>query len=91
MSECSVISLIIRGDKDEHAVLCSEDKTYDLKIADTSNLLLFVPGCKTPDQLPDIPASPQLMHAQVTGEVIPENVILSSIYLILFSNNFYIS
>ncbi|KAI2655416.1 Sister chromatid cohesion protein DCC1 [Labeo rohita] len=60
-------SLIIRGDKDEHAVLCSEDKTYDLKIADTSNLLLFVPGCKTPDQLPDIPASPQLMHAQIWG------------------------
>uniref|UniRef100_A0A8C1RZY1 Sister chromatid cohesion protein DCC1 n=1 Tax=Cyprinus carpio TaxID=7962 RepID=A0A8C1RZY1_CYPCA len=60
-------SLIIRGDKDEHAVLCSEDKTYDLKIADTSNLLLFVPGCKTPDQLPDISASPQLMHAQIWG------------------------
>ncbi|XP_026140198.1 sister chromatid cohesion protein DCC1 [Carassius auratus] len=60
-------SLIIRGDKDEHAVLCSEDKTYDLKIADTSNLLLFLPGCKTPDQLPDISASPQLMHAQIWG------------------------
>uniref|UniRef100_A0A673HJ85 Sister chromatid cohesion protein DCC1 n=1 Tax=Sinocyclocheilus rhinocerous TaxID=307959 RepID=A0A673HJ85_9TELE len=60
-------SLIIRGDKDEHAVLCTEDKTYDLKIADTSNLLLFVPGCKTPDQLPDISASPQLMHAQIWG------------------------
>ncbi len=64
-----LFSLIVRGDKDEHAVLCSEDKTYDLKIADTSNLLLFLPGCKTPDQLPDISASPQqLMHAQVTGE-----------------------
>lgn len=72
-------SLIIRGDKDEHAVLCSEDKTYDLKIADTSNLLLFVPGCKTPDQLPDISASPQLMHAQVTGEVIPGDGILSCV------------
>uniref|UniRef100_A0A3Q3QFE4 Sister chromatid cohesion protein DCC1 n=1 Tax=Monopterus albus TaxID=43700 RepID=A0A3Q3QFE4_MONAL len=46
-------SLVIRGDKDEHAVLCSGNKTYDLKIADTSNLLLFVPGCKTPDQMTD--------------------------------------
>jgi len=60
-----LISLVIRGDKDEHAVLCTEEKTYDLKIADTSNLLLFVPGCKTPDQLPDS-STPQLMHAQVS-------------------------
>ncbi|CAH2285829.1 sister chromatid cohesion DCC1 [Pelobates cultripes] len=44
-------SLVIRGEKSDHAVLCSESKTYDLKIADTSNLLLFIPGCKTPDQL----------------------------------------
>uniref|UniRef100_A0AAR2LVW7 Sister chromatid cohesion protein DCC1 n=1 Tax=Pygocentrus nattereri TaxID=42514 RepID=A0AAR2LVW7_PYGNA len=60
-------SLTIRGDKDEHAVLCSEDKTYDLKIADTSNLLLFVPGCRTPDQLGDHPKHPQLVHAQIWG------------------------
>uniref|UniRef100_A0A8C1V3M4 Sister chromatid cohesion protein DCC1 n=1 Tax=Cyprinus carpio TaxID=7962 RepID=A0A8C1V3M4_CYPCA len=32
---------------------------------DTSNLLLFVPGCKSPDQ--QISASPQLMHAQIWG------------------------
>ncbi|KAI4893211.1 hypothetical protein NFI96_030939 [Prochilodus magdalenae] len=60
-------SLIIRGDKDEHAVLCSEEKTYDLKMADTSNLLLFVPGCRTPDQLGDHPQHPQLVHAQIWG------------------------
>uniref|UniRef100_A0A8C5N951 Sister chromatid cohesion protein DCC1 n=1 Tax=Gouania willdenowi TaxID=441366 RepID=A0A8C5N951_GOUWI len=53
-------SLVIRGDKDERAVLCTEDKTYDLKIADTSNLLLFVPGCKTSDQLTDVQESPQI-------------------------------
>ncbi|KAA0703087.1 Sister chromatid cohesion protein DCC1 [Triplophysa tibetana] len=62
-------SLIIRGDKDEHAVLCSDDKTYDMKIADTSNLLLFLPECKTPEQqtLPDNKVSPQLVHAQIWG------------------------
>ncbi|XP_056617849.1 sister chromatid cohesion protein DCC1 [Triplophysa dalaica] len=62
-------SLIIRGDKDEHAVLCSDDKTYDLKIADTSNLLMFLPECKTPEQqtLPDNKVSPQLVHAQIWG------------------------
>ncbi|XP_070998995.1 sister chromatid cohesion protein DCC1-like isoform X2 [Oncorhynchus clarkii lewisi] len=60
--------LVIRGDQDERAVLCSEDTTYDLKIADTSNLLLLVPGCLTPDQLTtDNQASSQLVHAQIWG------------------------
>ncbi|KAG9478650.1 sister chromatid cohesion protein DCC1 [Eleutherodactylus coqui] len=45
-------SLVIRGDKGDHAVLCSQNKTYDLKIADTSNLLLFIPAGKTADLLP---------------------------------------
>ncbi|XP_060776509.1 sister chromatid cohesion protein DCC1 [Neoarius graeffei] len=60
-------SLTIRGDKDEHAVLCSEDQTYDLKIAETSNLLLFVPGCRTPEQLSDSASDPKLIHAQIWG------------------------
>ncbi|XP_062320845.1 sister chromatid cohesion protein DCC1 [Osmerus eperlanus] len=62
-------SLVIRGDKDERAVLCSEDQTYDLKIADTSNLLLLVPGCKTPEQLVACADSEtsQLVHAQIWG------------------------
>lgn len=58
-------SLVIRGDKEERTVLCSGDKTYDLKIADTSNLLLFVPGCKTPDQLTDSQNGPHVVHTQV--------------------------
>ncbi|KAJ8394656.1 hypothetical protein AAFF_G00044590 [Aldrovandia affinis] len=60
-------SLVIRGDKDEHAIMCSEDKTYSLKMADTSNLLLFVPDCKTPDQLPGDQGSPHLVHSQIWG------------------------
>lgn len=58
-------SLVIRGEKDEHAVLCSKDKTYDMKIADTSNMLLFVPGCKTPEELNADPASCNIIHSQV--------------------------
>lgn len=58
-------SLVIRGEKDEHAVLCSKDKTYDMKIADTSNMLLFVPGCKTPEELNADPASCNIIHPQV--------------------------
>lgn len=61
----SFSSLVIRGDKDDCAVLCTGDKTYDLKIADTSNLLLFVPGCSTPDQLTNSQDSSQVVHTQV--------------------------
>ncbi|XP_041104562.1 sister chromatid cohesion protein DCC1 isoform X1 [Polyodon spathula] len=60
-------SLVIRGDKDEHAVLCSEDKTYDLKIADTSNLLLFIPDCKTPDHFPEDLPCQNLIQSQISG------------------------
>ncbi|MBN3306114.1 DCC1 protein, partial [Amia calva] len=59
-------SLVIRGDKDEHAVLCSEDKTYDLKIADTSNLLLFIPDCTTSGLLPQ-DTGKKLIQAQISG------------------------
>ncbi|XP_075438483.1 sister chromatid cohesion protein DCC1 isoform X3 [Ascaphus truei] len=60
-------SLVIRGDKGDHAVLCSEDKTYDLKIADTSNLLLFIPGCKTPEQLPADQQALNIMQCEISG------------------------
>ncbi|NWU02236.1 DCC1 protein, partial [Urocynchramus pylzowi] len=59
--------LVIRGEKDEHAVLCSKDKTYDMKIADTSNMLLFVPGCKTPEELNADQASCNIIHSQIAG------------------------
>lgn len=60
-------SLVIRGEKDEQAVLCSKDKTYDMKIADTSNMLLFIPGCKTPEQLLGDQASCNIIHTQIAG------------------------
>ncbi|XP_016151612.1 PREDICTED: sister chromatid cohesion protein DCC1 [Ficedula albicollis] len=61
------LGLVIRGEKDEHAVLCSKDKTYDMKIADTSNMLLFVPGCKTPEELNADPASCNIIYSQIAG------------------------
>ncbi|XP_029308198.1 sister chromatid cohesion protein DCC1 [Cottoperca gobio] len=60
-------SLVIRGDADERAVLCSGDKTYDLKIADTSNMLLFVPECRTPDQLTNSQESSHVVHTKIWG------------------------
>ncbi|GBP54410.1 Sister chromatid cohesion protein DCC1 [Eumeta japonica] len=35
--------LIFKGDPDENVVLCTEDKTYDVKEAETSNSLLLAP------------------------------------------------
>nr|XP_005908734.1 PREDICTED: sister chromatid cohesion protein DCC1 [Bos mutus] len=60
-------SLVIRGDKDEQAVLCSEDKTYDLKVADTSNMLLFIPGCKIPEQLKMEETHGNIIHTEIFG------------------------
>ncbi|XP_006263418.1 sister chromatid cohesion protein DCC1 [Alligator mississippiensis] len=60
-------SLVIRGERDEQAVLCSKDKTYDMKIADTSNMLLFIPGCKTPEQLLTDQSLCNIFHTQVAG------------------------
>ncbi|XP_073086117.1 sister chromatid cohesion protein DCC1 isoform X3 [Manis javanica] len=59
---------VIRGDKDEQAVLCSKDKTYDLKIADTSNMLLLIPGCKTADQLKMEETQCNIIHTEYTTE-----------------------
>ncbi|XP_052519830.1 sister chromatid cohesion protein DCC1-like [Budorcas taxicolor] len=60
-------SLEIRGDKDEQAVLCSEDKTYDLKVADTSNMLFFIPGCKIPEQLKMEETHSNIIHTEIFG------------------------
>ncbi|XP_053916623.1 sister chromatid cohesion protein DCC1 [Cuculus canorus] len=60
-------SLVIRGEKDEQVVLCSKDKTYEMKIADTSNMLLFIPDCKTPEQLNADQASCNIIHSEIAG------------------------
>ncbi|XP_024428002.2 sister chromatid cohesion protein DCC1 [Desmodus rotundus] len=60
-------SMVIRGDKDEQAVLCSKDKTYDLKVAGTSNMLLVIPGCKTPDQLKMEETHCNIFHSEIFG------------------------
>ena len=40
--------LTIRGQESENAVICSKDKTYDIKEAETSNSLLLVPEIVLP-------------------------------------------
>jgi len=40
--------LTIRGEGEDEAVLCTRNKTFDLKAADTSNALLLLPHIQTP-------------------------------------------
>jgi sister chromatid cohesion protein DCC1 len=46
-------SLIFRGTKDENAVLCTHNQTYDVKEAETSNSLLLLPDLRWPAQVAD--------------------------------------
>ncbi|XP_064605372.1 sister chromatid cohesion protein DCC1-like isoform X2 [Liolophura sinensis] len=39
--------VVIRGGEEDYAVLCTANRTYDIKEADISNSLLLVPGCVT--------------------------------------------
>ena len=41
----NIHSVVIRGDKEDDAVLCTDRVTFDLRLADTSNSLLLVPQC----------------------------------------------
>lgn len=40
--------VVIRGLPSDDAVLCTQEKTFDLRVADTSNTLLIAPGLKFP-------------------------------------------
>lgn len=43
-------TLVIRGDGNDSAVLCSGDVTFDLKEAETSNSFLLLEGLQFPDK-----------------------------------------
>ena len=38
----------MKGKKDDLAVLCIKDKTYEVRTAETSNTLLLAPDCTLP-------------------------------------------
>jgi len=39
----SVIRVVIRGDKEDNAVLCTNQQTYELKQGEVSNAMLLIP------------------------------------------------
>ena len=44
-------TLTIRGDETENAVICSKEKTFEIKEAETSNSLMLVDRVTLPDQV----------------------------------------
>ncbi|PNF17560.1 Sister chromatid cohesion protein DCC1 [Cryptotermes secundus] len=59
-------SLVFRGTRGENAVLCTHNRTYDVKEAETSNSLLLVPDLRWPAQNVD-EAGRMLEEKQVLG------------------------
>ena len=59
--------LTIRGDNEENAVICSKDKTFDIKEAETSNSLLMLDTIVLPDKLDRTKSARSLRWSSVGG------------------------
>lgn len=44
----NALRVVIRGKPSDEAVLCTKDKTFEMKAADTSNCLLVTPSLHLP-------------------------------------------
>ena len=59
--------MTIRGDLEENAVLCSSNRTFDIKEAETSNSLLLLDKVALPDNVDKSQSSRSLASASVGG------------------------
>ena len=41
----------MRGQTSDHAVVVTDDRTYEMRQAETSNNLLLMPTCKLPEEI----------------------------------------
>lgn len=46
--------VVLRGERDDNAVLCTKDTTFELKVAETSNTLLLMPSLNDPTKPGDL-------------------------------------
>ncbi len=53
---------MIRGEASDDAVLCTEDKTFELRAADMSNMLLLTPSLRLHGDNGAIKSAAQLRH-----------------------------
>ena len=44
---------MVRGDKEDSAVLCTDGRTYEIKQGEVSNAMLLVPDLAAGSELPD--------------------------------------
>merc|ERR1712168_1208418 len=58
--------LYIRGEDEESVVLCTDQKTYDIKLCQTSNQLLIVPDTITPDK--EVPSQTDVKQTKVVKQ-----------------------
>ena len=59
--------LTIRGEDAENAVICSKDRTYDIKEAETSNSLMFLDKIVFPDSIDKTSSERSLGWSEVGG------------------------
>lgn len=59
-------TVYIKGDKDENAVMCTDEKTYDLNDTETSNSLLLINNLQFSEQIKENPKK-QINKIEVSG------------------------
>lgn len=52
MCLCRFSSVVIRGDKEDNAVLCTSKQTYEIKQGEISNAMLLLPELRLGPELP---------------------------------------
>ncbi|XKL59219.1 hypothetical protein PGB90_000235 [Kerria lacca] len=56
------IPLTFRGNKEDKAVLCTDDKTYEVKEVETSNSLLLIPDLKFPEEMQSLNCTERILE-----------------------------
>ena len=79
-------SVLIRGDVGEEAVLCTDNATYEVKTADTSNLLMLLPNLKMPKSPGILTSNCLWNHLKKTLYDHSENLILQVNFFSRFPN-----
>jgi len=67
-------SLVLRGDKDERAVLCTDNQTFNLQVAEISNSLALVPDLVWPGDANGISQERCIESKQVCHNIAPDTL-----------------
>ncbi|KAK9511157.1 hypothetical protein O3M35_005770 [Rhynocoris fuscipes] len=59
--------VMFKGEPNDSVVLCTKDKTYEVKEAETSNSLLLIPGMKFVEDVPATKSERQLEFKEIVG------------------------